>query len=607
MPPATLQDEIEYRNDMMPDEFYETRTEQWHFLDPAKVSSSKEKALIHRLNSLGSSLYFIKVVLRRRRLTEALHSILCNQLEATHLKEVIEWPRDHFKSTICSEGFPIWWALPFTSEDEDWMCKLGYGDEWVTWMRRAHNQNTRTLLISENITNAQKINFRISQHYESNDFFKHLFPEIQPNEKCKWTEQSMHQLRTKDSGPQGEGTFDCLGVGGALQSRHYDRMVPDDLVGRKAISSETVMDSTIEWFKLIVGAMDSSETNADIDNDEIIVGNRWAINDLNAWIRANLPYYRFTNHSALGGCCKAHPLGQPIFPEEFSVGKLLRWKARLGSRLFACQFLNNPLAEGSVRWKKEYLNYFHYESTGVVIGKKPTGENLYSVKIVHETKNGILPASIMPRELVVRMIVDPNHSGNTGRCRHAITITGTLYKKVTNDAGYTETQKRVYLLETWADTCSYEELDNKICYFVQKWKLRRFWLEVVAAQKYLKHHLEYLFKQKNIHCKIEPLKENKAENAKFTRIEAMDTLFESGQFFCQRKDILFDDEYSKYATRNANKSLIDILDTLGYYNEVCDDTNMSMGDVAEFMQKANANNPYKPQNRIAIPQSVTGY
>lgn len=604
---TTLQDEIELQKDMMPDEFYETRTEQWRFLDPSKVSSTKEKHIIHRLNSLGSSLYFIKVPLRRRRLTEALHSILCNQLECTYLKEVIEWPRDHFKSTICSEGFPIWWALPFTSEDEDWMRKLGYGDEWIKWMRRAHNQNTRTLLISENITNAQKINFRISQHYQSNDFFKALFPEIQPDEKCKWTEQSMHQKRSKDTGPQGEGTFDCLGVGGALQSRHYDRMVPDDLVGRKAIQSEAVMDSTIEWFKLIVGAMDSSDVNADIDNDEVIVGNRWAINDLNAWIRANLPYYRFTNHSALGGCCKVHPIGQPIFPEEFSIGKLLRWKSRLGSRLFSCQFLNNPLAEGSVRWKEEYLHFFHYESTGAVIGTRPDGTKLYGAKIVHETKNGRTPTSILPRDLVIRMIVDPNHSGNEGRCRHAITITGTLYRKVTTESGSTEWQKRIYLLETWADTCSYEQLDQKICSLVAKWRLKEIWLEVVAAQKYLKHHLEFLFKTKGIRCRINPLKENKTENAKYTRIESLDTVFESGQFFAQRKDLLFLDEYSKYATRNANKSLIDILDTLGYYNEVCNDGTPTSAEVNEFMLRANANNPYRPQNKTQKIPSVTGY
>jgi len=604
--PPSLQDEIELQKDMMPDEFYETRTEQWRFLDPSKVTSPKEKQIIQRLNSLGSLFYFTKSTLRKHRLTETLHTILCSILERTYLKEVIEWPRDHFKSTI-AQGAAIWWALPFTSADEDWMRKLGYGDEWIKWMRRAHNQDTRTLIASENIKNAAKMGFRISQQYENNDLFKNTFPEILPNEKCKWTESSMFHKRTSQNSAQGEGTYDLIGVGGALQSTHYDRMILDDLVGKKALRSETVMNDTIEWFKLIVGAMDSSEINAEIDNDELVVGNRWSIADLNAYIRRDLPYYRFTTHSATGGCCDIHPKGFPIFPQEFTLGKLARWRLRLGGRLYSCQFENDPIAEGSVRWREEYLHFFHYESTGVVIGTKADGQKLYSAKIVHETKNGITPVSILPRDLVIRMIIDPNHGGNTGRCRHAITITGTLYRKVTTESGSTEWQKRIYLLETWADTCSYERLDFKICELVTKWRLKEFWLEVVAAQKYLKHHLEFLFKTKGIKCRINPLKENKTENAKYTRIESLDTVFESGQFFAQRKDLLFLDEYSKYATRNANKSLIDILDTLGYYNEICNDGTPSATELSEYMLKANANNPYRPQNKTSRIPSVTGY
>jgi len=38
--------------------------------------------------------------------------------------------------------------------------------------------------------------------------------------------------------PHGEGTYDFLGVGGALQSRHYNGiLIQDDLIGRKAIES----------------------------------------------------------------------------------------------------------------------------------------------------------------------------------------------------------------------------------------------------------------------------------------------------------------------------------------------------------------------------------
>src|SRR5215472_10976495 len=78
----------------------------------------------HRLNALGSSYYFGKVVLRKIRFKEYLHKGWCEIIEQDLIKDVIEIPRDHFKSTIFSEVAPIWWALPFTQEDEDLMSLL---------------------------------------------------------------------------------------------------------------------------------------------------------------------------------------------------------------------------------------------------------------------------------------------------------------------------------------------------------------------------------------------------------------------------------------------------------------------------------------------------
>ena len=99
----------------------------------------------HRLNALGDNFYFIKIILRKRRLSNIFHRQYCNQFLCWQLKEVNEVPRDHFKTTIGSIGMPIWWALPFNDRDEKLMRGLGYGDEWIDWMKRVHDQNTRTL------------------------------------------------------------------------------------------------------------------------------------------------------------------------------------------------------------------------------------------------------------------------------------------------------------------------------------------------------------------------------------------------------------------------------------------------------------------------------
>lgn len=597
----TLQDEVIQSQDLGLD-FRDSHSNQWRILDVSKLTKTSDKLIAHRLNSFGSLFYFIKIVLRRKRLTESLHKLLCDLLESTHLKEVIEWPRDHFKSTICSEGAPMWWALPFTDNDEDWMRRLGYDDNWIKWMRRAHNQNTRTLLISENITNAKKLGFRISQHYENNQFFRDLFKEVLPNEKCKWTEESMHHIRTKDS-VQGEGTYDFLGVGSALQSRHYDRIVPDDIFGIKGSESEAVREATIEYFKLIVGAMDSSEVNANIDNDEVIVGNRWAINDLDAWIREHLPYYRFTNHSAEGGCCSLHPAGKPIFPEEYTIEKLLRWKMRLGIYKYSCQFLNNPLIPGSTRWQKSYLNFFKYDLLNYV--RDNTGKLVDNrVTIKHDVRNGEALKDLLPANLVRTMIVDPNHSENQGRSRHAIIVPGLFLDKVKTE-DRTDIRKRIYLLETWAESSSYTVLCDKICELVKKWKLQQIWIEGVAFQKFLKHHLDTIFPSRGIRCKINIFKDDKSENAKHNRIKGCDPVFESGQVYVNHNDKYFVNEFEKY----PRGVTIDLLDTFGYYMGLIPQMGASQKEVDEFMQRVNSNNPFRPQAAQSSNNRsrVTGY
>ena len=321
----------------------------WRPINPVGLTP-KAHDLIHRLNSFGSLYYFAKVVLRKHRLRDYLHKQICEYFECRHLKEVLEIPRDHFKSTIGSEAAPIWWALPFNDSDELLMRKLGYGDDWIEWMRHCHNQDTRTLLVSENKENIGKLGVRIDSHYKDNDFFKRIFAEVIPDTSCTWSVTTKTHKRTGRTA-DGEGTFDYLSVGSALQSRHYNRAIEDDLVGKEALESEVTMQGTIDYHKLLVGAFDSDPTDPEADNDEIVIGNRWSYKDLNYWIRQNEPYFNFISHSAVGGCCSLHPAGKIIFPDEFSWKKLDRWIQRLGTYFFSFQFLNSPAPPGDTKFK----------------------------------------------------------------------------------------------------------------------------------------------------------------------------------------------------------------------------------------------------------------
>lgn len=561
-----LIDELEDRAEQLYDINSKSWANYWTIIDPTGLSP-KATNQVHRLNGFGSHYYFAKVILRRHRLKEYLHKELCDIFENTRLKEIIEWPRDHFKSTIGSESAPIWWALPFNENDEKLMRQLGYGDEYIQWMYRAHNRDTRTLLVSENKDNIGKLGVRVDNHYQNNDFFLNLYPEIKPDGSCTWSVTTKTHKRSGNT-TDGEGTFDYLSVGTALQSRHYNRVIQDDLVGKEALESEVVMLGTIDYHKLLVGAFDSDPSDPEADNDEVVIGNRWSYKDLNYWIRKNEDYFRITSHSAIGGCCPKHPAGKILFPDEFSWKKLDRWKKRLGPYFFSCQFLNNPTPPGDTKFKESYLNYYKFQIVDQAHDKR--------VQIVHETRAGVTPKNLFPSHLQRILLLDPNHAGTEGRSRHALVV-----------LGYTiEPPFRLYLLDLYAENSSHADLVAQLFKFGEKWKVREPWLETVGAQKWLKYHLEVMSELnrkmgKWQFRKFNEFKKDNSKDAKVQRIDALEPTFARGEFYCCRMGHeQFVKEYLEYPYSPTR----DILDVLGYAHQAINTDALTDAEVNAILE-----------------------
>lgn len=488
---------------------------------------------VMRLNSLGSLFFFIRNTLRRRRLTAGLHLPLCLTFERWHLKDLIEIPRDHFKSTCATEGLAMWRALPFSQQDEDDFYKLGYGDEWIRWMKRAHDPNVRNMLVSANLTNAVKLGKKIRWHYESNTLYRSLFPETLPDTDCVWGDRSLHIKRPRGAigGAHGEGTFDFFGVGNAVQSAHYTGIViQDDLIGLKEAESQQLMDKAIDYHKLLVGIFETEDPRHELD--ELVIGNRWGYSDLNSHIREHESEFRIESHSALGGCCKYHPIDTPIFPEEFSLEKLLARKRRLGAYQFSCQFLNNPCAPEDADFRVEWLKYFKLEW-------QPNGR----FRLVREVVDGEVYEDLRQSSLNICMTVDPNHSGNQGqgRCRHAILVVA-----VDEDSNW-------YLLETWAAAASYDTFYKKIFELARKFKLYKIGVETIAAQKYVAHHIETMCATEGYSLRIEELKgevdlgEGEISRRKEFRIRnVISPIAEGRRLNLQRHQVDFVNEYQTF-------------------------------------------------------------
>jgi hypothetical protein len=96
----------------------------------------------------------------------------------------------------------------------------------------------------------------------------------------------------------------------------------------------------------------------------------------------------------------------------------------------------------------------------------------------------------------------------------------------------------------------------------ERWKMPDFWLETVAAQKYLKYHIEYRNKIEKKSLRVRELKSERSKNAKWTRIDALAPLFEQGKFHVRRDQSAFLDEFYRYT--HSTRYPVDVLDCLGY-------------------------------------------
>lgn len=528
--------------------------------------------------------------------------VKCIQVDSPHMLYLAGEGYIPTHNTTCtSVGGSMWWALPFNDTDEEYMRKLGYGDAWIRWMRRAHCVSTRTLIASEVLGNARKIGVRISGHYESNALFRYLFPEIIPTRSDRWNQDSMTHVRT-DYVHHGEGTYDLIGAKGALQSRHYDRQILDDLVGEKAINSDLVMQGTIEWVKKLPGAFDTDPLNPDRLCDQLFIGNRWSERDLGSWLRKQGLNMRFVTHSAEGGCCPLHPGGVPIFPEEFPLSKLADLRKIWGPYHYAAQYLNNPIDPEAVRFKSQWLRHYtispwteprpaeraanEYAGGVYVCNHQQLGNveeateralwedrrqlegyvpNRLKVGIYHDAQDGEVIEDIRAGQLHRVAILDPNHSQDKGRSRHAIVVLG--YWVVNNHP------QRIYLLDCWAEACSFDRMISKLIGTKEgnlglafKWKVHHIYLESdVAGQQGWDYFFRAEVKRMGPAASftVRPLKTDRSAGGKEKRIIGMEPIYENGIFWVPRTGggvEQFLGEYESYPNGNTK----DILDVIGY-------------------------------------------
>jgi predicted phage terminase large subunit-like protein len=251
------------------------------------------------------SLYFLnKAIIGFKDFSPKLHKELCAHVQnPTWNRKLILVPRNHFKSSAVTIGYPIFLLI--------------------------NDPEERILISNATATNAQHFLRRIKAVFERNVAFRWLFPELIPKDfrKTKWNETEM-LINRKTDFP--EASVEAIGLGGVVTSRHYTVHIKDDLIDEKTVLTQENLEKIIEWHKYSESLLQSP-----VHSKEIVIGTRYHEGDVYGFIIENEPNYHVYQRAAIEN-------GEPIFPEKFTLEALENIRRKQGSTIFSCQYMNQP-------------------------------------------------------------------------------------------------------------------------------------------------------------------------------------------------------------------------------------------------------------------------
>lgn len=281
-------------------------------------------------NECKRSLYFFeKFILGYKDLAPSVHGPLTAFIQDDRFRrKQVTMPRGFLKTSTCTIGKALWKACI--------------------------NPDIRMLIVSNVVENAAKMIATIRHQVEANPRLAKFFPEIIPPSfnKVRWSDHCAVVRRPKE---YQEGTWEAVGVGGSVISRHYDHIIEDDLIyakkddltGGELMPSREDIEKAIGWHKLATSLLIHPGLGV-IDN----VGTRWAPYDLIAYIQK---YERGWKRWNISITDSAQLDGTPTWPQRFSATTIDELLRSQGPYMFSTQYLCRPIDAGMKVFQREWL------------------------------------------------------------------------------------------------------------------------------------------------------------------------------------------------------------------------------------------------------------
>jgi len=476
------------------------------------LGSAKQQALLEIADRCKKDLFYLcKYILDYKDLTEDTHKDLCNYTESllnSSIQGVVVaeeeeghkladsfdprkkfllllMPRGTFKSSVVTIGFSLQAIL--------------------------NDPNTRILIDSETFSKSKAFLAEIKGHLEGNEKFREVYKALfatYPDEKKRddlWTDSqvniSARRLRRK------EPTFSCAGIDVTKTGMHYDLIIMDDLMSEKNVTTKEQIDQVVTHYKLALALLDPGKYL-------IVIGTRWDYNDVYQHILDN-ERDRFNVLVR-----KARQDNTLFFPERLTEEYLDSQRKSLGSYLFSCQYMNEPVDNESATFKVSTLVRVPWEEV------KDRPMNWY-------------------------LSVDPSFEGPYSDYA-AFVVAGMDY------------MRQIYVKHVLRAKMTYSDIINNIfrLYTDPELKINRIILETVATQKSLQYELVNEQKRRGLWLPVIEVRGQR--KAKEERIRGLAPLYEFGHIFHIREcPQLADLEYELiHFPRGTHDDVIDALATV---------------------------------------------
>lgn len=265
--------------------------------------------------------FLLTVVCNRQDANREWIFMRCREVERFPDFHLDLWAREHYKSTI----------ITFAKTIQDIL----------------DDPNKTNGIFSHTRPIAKAFLRQIMREFETNDFMKGLFPDVlwqEPRREApKWSEDGGIVVKRKNN-PK-ESTVEAWGlVDGQPTSKHFDRLIYDDIVTLESVTTPEQMKKTLEAWEVSLNlGCDGGVQRA--------AGTRYHFLDAYSTMIQRSVYtvrcYPATDDGTMGG--------RSILISDEALSMKLK---AMGSYTFACQMLLNPKEDAAMNFKRAWLRYY---------------------------------------------------------------------------------------------------------------------------------------------------------------------------------------------------------------------------------------------------------